>query len=120
MALIERIIDARLASDEGGAPRDLFDLLRSARDPETGAAFTREQLRDQVATMIVAGHETTALALFWSLYLLANATGWQDAIAAETSGLDLGAERRPMRWLRLFRPAPSSARRFGFIRQPLR
>ena len=86
MALIERIIDARLASDEGGAPRDLFDLLRSARDPETGAAFTREQLRDQVATMIVAGHETTALALFWSLYLLANATGWQDAIAAETSG----------------------------------
>ena len=92
MALIERIIDARLASDEGGAPRDLFDLLRSARDPETGAAFTREQLRDQVATMIVAGHETTALALFWSLYLLANATGWQDAIAAETSGLDLGPE----------------------------
>ena len=92
MALIERIIDARLASDERGAPRDLFDLLRSARDPETGAAFTREQLRDQVATMIVAGHETTALALFWSLYLLANATGWQDAIAAETSGLDLGPE----------------------------
>ncbi len=61
MALIERILDACLASDEGGAPRDLFDLLRSARDPETGAAFTREQLRDQVATMIVAGHETTAL-----------------------------------------------------------
>ena len=95
MALIERIIDARLASDEGGAARDLFDLLRSARDPETGAAFTREQLRDQVATMIVAGHETTALALFWSLYLLANATGWQDAIAAETSGLDLGPEGAP-------------------------
>ena len=95
MALIERIIDARLASDEGGAPRDLFDLLRTARDPETGAAFTREQLRDQVATMIVAGHETTALTLFWSLYLLANATGWQDAIAAETSGLDLGPEGAP-------------------------
>ena len=95
MALIERIIDARLASDEGGAPRDLFDLLRSARDPETGAAFTRGQLRDQVATMIVAGHETTALALFWSLYLLANATGWQDAIAAETSGLRPGTEGAP-------------------------
>jgi cytochrome P450 len=92
MAFIDRIIDARLASDARGAPRDLFDLLRSARDPETGAAFTREQLRDQVATMIVAGHATTAISLFWSLYLLANATGWQDAIAAEASGLDLGTE----------------------------
>ena len=94
-ALIERIINARLASDEGGVPRDLFDLVRSARDPETGDAFTREQLRDQVATMIVAGHATTATSLFWSLYLLANAPGWQDAIAAETSGLDLGPEGAP-------------------------
>ena len=90
MALIDRIIDARLASGEDAAPRDLFDLLRAARDPETGAAFTRGQLRDQVATMIVAGHETTAITLFWSLYLLAHTPGWQDAIAAETAGLDLG------------------------------
>ena len=89
MALMDRIIDARLASGEGDAPRDLFDLLRAARDPETGAAFTPAQLRDQVATMIVAGHETTAITLFWSLYLIANAPGWQDAIAAETAGLDL-------------------------------
>jgi unspecific monooxygenase len=95
IAFIDRIIDARLASDKGGAPRDLFDLLRCARDPETGAAFTREQLRDQVATMIVAGHETTAITLFWSLYLLANAPGWQNAIAVETSGLDLGPEGAP-------------------------
>ncbi len=90
MALMDRIIDARLASGENGAPRDLFDLLRAARDPETGAAFTREQLRDQIATMIVAGHETTAITLFWSLYLIAHAPDWQDAIAAETAGLDLG------------------------------
>jgi cytochrome P450 len=92
MAFIDRIIDARLASGAGGAPRDLFDLLCLARDPETGATFTREQLRDQTATMIVAGHATTAVSLFWSLYLLANATDWQDAIAAEASGLDLGPE----------------------------
>ena len=90
MALIDRVIDERLASGEDNAARDLFDLLRAARDPETGAAFTREQLRDQVATMIVAGHETTAITLFWSLYLIAHAPGWQDAIAAETAGLDLG------------------------------
>ncbi len=95
MALVDRIIDARLASGEDGTARDLFDLLRAARDPETGAAFTREQLRDQVATMIVAGHETTAITLFWSLYLLAHAPGWQDAIAAETAGLDLGPAGGP-------------------------
>ena len=41
--------------------RDLFDLLLAARDPESGAGFTPAQLRDQMATLIVAGHETTAL-----------------------------------------------------------
>ena len=92
MALIDRVIGERLASGEDNAACDLFALLRAARDPETGAAFTREQLRDQVATMIVAGHETTAITLFWSLYLLAHAPGWQDAIAAEAAGLDLGPE----------------------------
>jgi cytochrome P450 len=45
--------------------------MDAARDPETGEAFSDEQLGDQVATMILAGHETTATALFWSLYLLA-------------------------------------------------
>jgi unspecific monooxygenase len=95
MALVNRIIDARLASGENGASPDLFDLLRAARDPETGAAFTREQLRDQVATMIVAGHETTAITLFWSLYLIAHAPDWQDAIAAETAGVDLGPGGAP-------------------------
>ena len=49
------------------APQALFDLLVAARNPESGAAFSPEQLRDQVATMILAGHETTAVALFWSL-----------------------------------------------------
>ena len=44
----------------GHAPRDLFDLLLAARDPETGARRSAPtQLRDQVATMIIAGHETT-------------------------------------------------------------
>ena len=47
---------------EGAPPRDLFDLLGEARDPETGKAFTDEQLGDEVATMILAGHETTATA----------------------------------------------------------
>src|SRR6202163_4998358 len=80
---------------EGAPPRDLFDLMGAARDPETGESFTDEQLGDQVATMILAGHETTATALFWSLYLLALDPATQDQLAAEVreatanGGLDL-------------------------------
>jgi cytochrome P450 len=79
--------ERRAAGKTRGAPlQDLFDLMGDARDPETGAAFTDEQLGDQVATMILAGHETTATALFWSLYLLALDPVTQDELAAEVQG----------------------------------
>jgi unspecific monooxygenase len=74
---------------EGAPPSDLFDLMNAARDPETGEAFTDEQLGDQVATMILAGHETTATALFWSLYLLALDPDTQEQLAAEVKGADV-------------------------------
>lgn len=72
--------------NEGAPPNDLFDLMGAARDPETGAAFTDEQLGDQVATMILAGHETTATALFWSLYLLSLDPVTQEQVGAEVQG----------------------------------
>lgn len=72
---------------EGAPPRDLFDLMGEARDPETGNGFTDEQLGDEVATMILAGHVTTAAALFWSLYLLALDTATQEEVATEVTGL---------------------------------
>jgi cytochrome P450 len=76
--------ERRAAGKPAGAPaRDLFDLMDAARDPETGAAFTDKQLGDEVATMILAGHETTATALFWSLYLLALDPVTQDRLAGE-------------------------------------
>ena len=75
---------------EGAPPRDLFDLMVAARDPETGEAFSNEQLGDQVATMILAGHETTATALFWSLYLLALDPLSQDRLAAEVRDATVG------------------------------
>jgi cytochrome P450 len=92
MALIDSIMRARMAAPATDTPRDLFDLLRAARDPDTGAAFSHDELRDQVATMILAGHETTAVALFWALTLLAAAPDAQDRIAAEAKQLDLSAE----------------------------
>ncbi len=92
LRLIGRIIAARRAQGSAGAPRDLFDLMASAKDPESGAVFPRRRLADQVATMIVAGHETTAVALFWSLYLLAGAPEIQERLAAEAARVDLGPD----------------------------
>src|SRR5476649_1041295 len=86
--------ERRAAGKKAGAPSsDLFDLMNAARDPETGQAFSDEQLGDQVATMILAGHETTATALFWSLYLLALDPVTQDELAAEARRVTVnGAE----------------------------
>jgi cytochrome P450 len=72
---------------EDSPPRDLFDLMVAARDPETGEAFSEAQLGDQVATMILAGHETTATALFWALYLLALDQDTQNEVASEVKSV---------------------------------
>ena len=92
LRLFDRILDARQRQPQPeGAPRDLFDLLRSARDPETGEGFGRAQLRDEVATMILAGHETTAVTLFWACYLAARLPHEADRVAAEAASVDLSA-----------------------------
>ena len=83
MALIEAIMRDRLAAPPPEQPRDLFDLLRAARDPETGVGFDAGQLRDQVATLILAGHETTAVSLFWALTLLAQDKEEQEKLAED-------------------------------------
>ena len=81
------IAERRAAGKNDGAPpRDLFDLMDEARDPETGKGFSDAQLIDEVATMILAGHETTATALFWALYLLALDPDTQEEVASETRG----------------------------------
>jgi cytochrome P450 len=85
MTFIESILAVRLAEPQPETPRDLFDLLRAARDPETGAAFTPPQLRDQVATLVLAGHETTAVTLFWAMIMLAEAPEEQDWLAEEAA-----------------------------------
>lgn len=111
MGLIETIMRPRLSEPVPEQPRDLFDLLRAARDPETGAAFSTGQLRDQVATMILAGHETTAVALFWTLTLLAQSPAHQDLVAREVAGRDPSHAALPYtravinESLRLFPPA---------------
>lgn len=93
VAFLDRLIAAREALPaEAGRPRDLFDLLKEARDPETGAGFGHEQLRDEVSTMILAGHETTAVTLFWCCYLAALYPDLQDQLAAEARAVPLDGE----------------------------
>lgn len=50
---------------------DLLSMLMEARDEDTGEGMSNRQLRDEVMTIFIAGHETTANALTWALYLLA-------------------------------------------------
>jgi cytochrome P450 len=66
--LVYRMIDARRRSGEN-AP-DLLGMFMAARDEETGEGMTARQLRDEVMTFLLAGHETTAVALTWTWYLL--------------------------------------------------
>lgn len=85
------IADRAIADRAGRGPRlppDLLDLLRAGVDPETGRSMNPAELRDNLLTFIVAGHETTALTLAWALYLVAFDPAVQDRAAAEVAGMD--------------------------------
>jgi cytochrome P450 len=90
LAFLDTLIEARrqLPAEEG-RPRDLYDLLSAARDPETGAAFDHAHLRDEISTMILAGHETTAVTLFWCCYLAALYPDQQESLAQEARAATL-------------------------------
>ena len=75
-------VEARRARGPDGVP-DLLDLLLEGEDPETKRRMSTPELRDNVLTFIVAGHETTALTLGWSLYLCAFDQQVQDRARAE-------------------------------------
>lgn len=66
--IVHRLIAERRDKEEGR--EDLLSLLLAARDEGTGAGLTDRQVRDHVMTFLLAGHETTANALAWALYLL--------------------------------------------------
>jgi cytochrome P450 len=69
-AMVARAIDARRQAGDHGRD-DLLDHMLSACDPETGRRMTPTELLHNMQFFIVAGHETTALALSWALLLLA-------------------------------------------------
>ena len=74
--------------ETGDAPDDLATKIMTTSDLVTGERFTTEEMVDQVAIFFLAGHETSASALAWSLYLLALYPEWQDKVADEAKALE--------------------------------
>ena len=71
VALLDRIVGRMITERrESGPGDDLLSMLLEARDEETGEGMDDRQLRDEVMTIFLAGHETTANALSWTYYLL--------------------------------------------------
>tara|TARA_R110002020_G_scaffold260586_13_gene474931 strand:+ start:1398 stop:2756 length:1359 start_codon:yes stop_codon:yes gene_type:complete len=72
----------------GTAPDDLATKIMTTPDPETGEIFETSEMVDQVAIFFLAGHETSASALAWCLYLLATHPDWQERVAEEARALE--------------------------------
>ncbi|QBF32088.1 cytochrome P450 [Thalassococcus sp. S3] len=88
-ALITELTKARMAEIEAGrAPDDLASKIMTTEDPETGERFDTEEMVDQVAIFFLAGHETSASALAWTLYLMALYPDWQERVAEEAQALE--------------------------------
>jgi cytochrome P450 len=121
---VDHVISQRRRSPSESA--DLLSMLLTARDEETGEAMTDEQLRVEVTTFLLAGQETTSLALTWTWYLLSQHAGAQRRLEEE---IDAVLNGRPPEYadlvnlpytrmvideaLRLYPPA------WGFSRQAL-
>jgi cytochrome P450 family 135 len=99
--LYAEIARRREAADLGDRT-DILSLLLQARD-EDGAALTDAELRDELMTLLVAGHETTAAALSWALTEVAKDPETQERLAAGEPGL---AEAAITETLRLHPPVP--------------
>ncbi|MEO1704400.1 MAG: cytochrome P450 [Pseudomonadota bacterium] len=87
-ALIRELCAERMEAIRAGtAPDDLATKIMTTVDPETGETFSTEEMVDQVAIFFLAGHETSASALGWALYLLATHPEWQEKVALEAAEL---------------------------------
>ena len=120
-ALITGLTVERMAQIKAGtAPDDLATKIMTTPDPETGERFGIEEMVDQVAIFFLAGHETSASALAWALYMMALYPDWQERLAEEAQILDacdfshakrLKVSRDVFReTLRLYPPVPMMVR----------
>jgi len=73
----------RLAEEPDKVQRDILTLLLEAHDTETARGLSEVELKANLITFIAAGHETTANALSWSLFLLSQSPEWSERVVAE-------------------------------------
>jgi cytochrome P450 len=83
---VDRLLNARGRAPEA-EPKDLLGRLIAARDDETGGGMTAKEVRDQVVTIFMAGHETTAQALSWTWYLLSQHPAVEAKLHAELASV---------------------------------
>jgi cytochrome P450 len=119
--VVEREIEAEIAQRRSatdlGAREDILSLLLQARDEE-GRGLTDAELRDELVTLLVAGHETTATLIAWAAHELAREPDSQQRLAAEAAaGESAFADAALSETLRLRPPIPVVLRR---LREPLR
>ncbi len=78
---VRALVHAR--SETASAGDDLLGRLLNAKDPETGLAMSEERLVDNMIAFFIAGSDTTALAITWALYLIAQSPEWEARILDE-------------------------------------
>ncbi len=72
---VHRLIRERRRSSGQEGGDDLLSMLMEARDEETGETISNRQIQNEVTTIYLAGHETTAVTLAWAWYLLSKSLG---------------------------------------------
>jgi len=138
IAEFEALVARFLAERADGVDRgDLLSMLLAVRDPETGQGMSAKQVRDEILTIFLAGHETTANALSWTWYLLARHLGAEARLHEEVDRvlggrLPSAADLADLKWtrmvieeaMRLYPPAHTISRtaigedRIGGVRVP--
>lgn len=81
-ALVDGLVDQRLAQGDPGRG-DIVDRLLAARDADSGEGMSRAQMRDELITLLLAGHETSATALVWTYHLLGQHPDIEARLVAE-------------------------------------
>lgn len=92
--ILYKIIDARLAEPDG-EPRDLLGMLLAAEREHTGGKIRKTQVRDELLTLLIAGHETTGFTLAMALWLLAVNPDVQNRLRSELIAQIGGGEPTP-------------------------
>ena len=120
-AIAALVVDRQAAIRDWRAPDDLATKIMTTADPETGQPFDQTEMIDQVAIFFLAGHETSAALLGWTLWCLAEAPEWGERVAAEAEAFmqspefaalsGMRATRNVLREvLRLYPPVPMMVR----------